>query len=322
MGYHQLTREERYLMARGLSSRKSLRAIARELGRSVSTISRERRRNADSYDGSYNYDKADSYARGRRRRSRQGTQYEPQQVKRVHGLVARRWSPEQISGRLRKKGVLRIATSTIYRWIRRDKTRGGQLWEHTRRLSHRYRKGYRVADSRGRMRGKVPLSQRPAAVNERREFGHWEGDTVMGRDGRHCILTLVERKTRLLKMFKLRARTVEEVNAALSRLLRTKWARRHIKSLTLDNGTEFHGFAELQKKYGVQFYFAQPYHSWERGTNENTNGLIRQYLPKGMCFKNLTQRDCDAIEGELNDRPRKTLDYDTPMEAYAAECCA
>lgn len=320
MGYHQLTREERYLMARGLSSGQSLRAIARALGRSVSTISRERRRNEDTSNASYNYDKADSQARGRRRRSRQGPQYEVHQVQRVQQLLARRWSPEQISGRLGKTVELSIATSTIYRWIRKDKRRGGQLWEHTRRLSHRYRKGYRVRDHRGRMRGKVPISQRPRRVNERREFGHWEGDTVMGRDGRHCVLTLVERKSRRVRIIKLRARQVSEVNAALAKELRK--ARLTIKSVTLDNGTEFHGYKAIEQKFGVKFYFAQPYHSWERGTNENTNGLIRQYLPKGMCFKDLTQRDCDAIEAELNDRPRKTLKFDTPLEAYAAECCA
>lgn len=320
MGYHQLTREERYLMARGLSSGATLRAIARALGRSASTISRERRRNEDTSNASYNYDKADSYARARRRRCRRGPQYEARQVEQVHRLIGRRWSPEQISGRLGKIGVLSIATSTIYRWIRRDKGRGGQLWHHTRRLSHRYRKGYRVQDHRGRMRGKVPISRRPRRVNERREFGHWEGDTVMGRDGRHCVLTLVERKTRRLRIIKLKARKVSEVNAALRRELNK--GKLVIKSLTLDNGTEFHGYQEIQKRFGVKFYFAQPYHSWERGTNENTNGLIRQYLPKGMCFRELTQRQCDAIEGELNDRPRKTLRFETPLEAYAAECCA
>lgn len=320
MGYHQLTREERYLMARGLSSGLSLRAIARALDRSVATISRERRRNADTSDGAYKYDKADSYARGRRRRTRQGTQYQPHEVKHVQRLMAGRWSPEQISGRLRLKGGLRICTSTIYRWIRRDKGRGGQLWLHTRRLSHRYRKGYRVQDHRGRLRDKVPLSRRPARVNERRDFGHWEGDTVMGRDGRHCVLTLVERKTRRVRIIKLKARKVSQVNAALVRELKKR--KLVIKSLTLDNGTEFHGYKDIQQRFALLFYFAEPYHSWERGTNENTNGLIRQYLPKGMCFRELTQRQCDAIEAELNDRPRKVLGFNTPLEAYAAECCA
>jgi IS30 family transposase len=171
------------------------------------------------------------------------------------------------------------------------------------------------------MRGKKPISARPEAANRRQEFGHWEGDTVMGKDGRHCLLTLVDRMTRLTRIIKLPARQASEVNKALSREIRN--GRLQIKTLTLDNGTEFHGFEQLEQELGIEIYFAQPYHSWERGTNENTNGLIRQYLPKGMCFKQVTQRHCDIIEQALNDRPRKVLAYDTPLEAYAErQCCA
>ena len=212
-----------------------------------------------------------------------------------------------------------IATATIYRWIRRDKAGGGSLWCRTRRLSQRYRKGYRVADQRGRVGGKTPISQRPVSVDSRQEFGHWEGDTVMGKDGRHCLLTLVERMTRWTRIVKLPARQAQEVNKALAREIRS--GRLKMKSLTLDNGTEFHGFKQMKDELGIDVYFAQPYHSWERGTNENTNGLIRQYLPKGMCFKEVTQRQCDAIERELNDRPRKVLEFDTPDEAYSQQCC-
>jgi IS30 family transposase len=321
MKYHQLTREERYLMSVELSTGASLRAVAVKLGRHASTICRERRRNADTSTGGYRYDKADSYARARLRRCRRGPQFSHQEVAGVHRLLRARWSAEQISGRLRRHGYLRIATSTIYRWVKKDKQRGGRLWETTRRLSRRYRKGYRVNDHRGRMRGKVPLSARPEAVNTRQEFGHWEGDTVMGCDGRHCVLTLVERKTRLVRIIKLSARQVSEVNKALARELGAR-GKLTIRSVTLDNGTEFHGFAQLHQQFRTAFYFAQPYHSWERGTNENTNGLIRQYLPKGTCFKALTQRDCNVIERELNNRPRKILEFRTPAEAYIEECCA
>ena len=321
MVYRQLTSEERYLMAHELSIGASLRAIAVILTRSPATISRERRRNACTHDGRYRSEKAHSYAKARRRRCRQGEHYEAHEVAGVHALLQRKWSPQQISGRLKLEGRMRISTTTIYRWIKHDKRHGGQLWEQTRRLSQRYRKGYRVKDSRGRMQGKRPLSERPESINERQEVGHYEGDTVMGRDGRHCVLTLVDRKTRLVRIVKLAARKVVEVNRALAR----EFGRRGklgIKSLTLDNGTEFHGFAELQQRFGKDIYFAAPYHSWERGTNENTNGLIRQYLPKGSCFKNLTQSQCDKIERELNDRPRKTLGYRTPAEVHHAECCA
>jgi IS30 family transposase len=158
-------------------------------------------------------------------------------------------------------------------------------------------------------------------VQQRLEFGHWEGDTVMGRDGRHCILTLVERKTLKVRIRKLPARQVSEVNKVLHQELGPK-GDLVIKSLTLDNGTEFHGYAQLEQSHDTKFYFARPYHSWERGTNENTNGLIRQYLPKGMCFKDLTQRQCDEIEEALNNRPRKKLGFATADEAYDEQCCA
>ena len=320
MRYHQLTLSERYLIGRLKSMGESVRAIGRKLGRDAATISREVRRNADTSNGSYTVNKAHSYAVARRRRSRRGTQFEPGEVQLVHELMEHKWSPQQISGRLRAHGVLEVGTSTIYRWIRRDKARGGGLWQRTRRLSRRYRKGYRVPDRRGRLSGKRSIDERPLAVQQREEFGHWEGDTVMGRDGRHCILTLVERMTLKVRIRKLPARQASEVNKVLHQELGPK-GDLVIKSVTLDNGTEFHGYAELERAYGTKFYFARPYHSWERGTNENMNGLIRQYLPKGTCFKDLTDRQCRRIEQALNSRPRKKLGFATPDEAYDQQCC-
>lgn len=319
VGYHQLTTRERYLIVEHKSTGMGIREIGRVLCRSASTISRELKRNADRSDGRYRVEKADSYARARRRRSRQGSHYKPEELAQVHRLMGRKWSPEQVSGRLRKQAGLRIGTSTIYRWLAKDKAQGGRSWLQTRQLAHRYRKGYRVQDLRGRMSGKRPLIERPRPANDRSEVGHIEGDTVMGKDGRHCLLTLVDRMTRKTRILKLPARQAAEVNKALIREVRS--GRLKMKSLTLDNGTEFHGFKELEAKLGIKVYFAQPYHSWERGTNENTNGLIRQYLPKGSCFKDLTQQRCNEIERELNDRPRKILGFSTPNEAHVEACC-
>jgi len=320
MKYVQLTERERYLIVEHKSTGKSLRAIAKLLFRSVATISRELRRNACTSDGRYRVEKAQSYAQARRSRCRRGARFDAASVAEVHRLVQSKWSPEQVSQRLRKVGRLRVGTTTIYRWVAKDKAQGGQSWLQTRQLSKRYRKGYRVADRRGRVSGKRPLSERPPGARDRSEVGHIEGDTVMGKDGRHCLLTLVDRKTRRTRIVKLPARQAWEVNKALIREVRA--GRLQMKSLTLDNGTEFHGFKQLEAKLGIKVYFAQPYHSWERGTNENTNGLIRQYLPKGMCFKEVTQQRCNEIERELNDRPRKVLGFSTPNEAYAEECCA
>ncbi len=319
MGYHHLTTRERYLIVEHKSMGLSNREIGRMLCRDASTIGRELKRNADRSDGRYRVEKADSYARARRWRSRQGTQFKAAEVAQVLALLEEKWSPEQISGRLRKGKGLRVGTGTIYRWLAKDKAQGGASWRQTRQLAHRYRKGYRVADSRGRMRGKRPLSERPGEANDRSEVGHVEGDTVMGKDGRHCLLTLVDRMTRRTRILKLPARQAAEVNKALIREVRS--GRLSLKSLTLDNGTEFHGFKELEEKLGIRVYFAQPYHSWERGTNENTNGLIRQYLPKGSCFKEVTQSHCNQIERSLNNRPRKILGFSTPNEAHAEACC-
>jgi IS30 family transposase len=321
MTYYHLTLEERYLIGKDKSTGMSMRAIGKKIGRSASSISRELRRNADHSTGRYRYDKAHSYARARLRRCRRGPQFNPAELALVHGLLRQLWSPEQISGRMGLYDCLHVSTSTIYRWLELDKRSGGTLWQSTRRLSRRYRRGYRVKDSRGRMGGKVPLALRPLAANLRQEFAHWEGDTVMGSDGRHCLLTLVERKTRFVRIVKLHARQSAVVNAALAQELGSTGSL-IVRSLALDNGTEFHGFAEITANFGTEIYFAQPYHSWERGTNENTNGLIRQYLPKRTCFKSLTQVDCDAIQLALNTRPRKVLGYRTPSEAYIDECCA
>jgi transposase, IS30 family len=164
------------------------------------------------------------------------------------------------------------------------------------------------------MLGKRHISERPREVDLRIEIGHCEGDTVMGSDQRHCILTMVERVSGLVHIRKLQARTKEQACTALARtILEFKGV---IKTITLDNGTEFHGYREVERQLGVKFYFATPYHSWERGTNENTNGLIRQYLPKGMCLKSLTQAQCNWIANELNNRPRERLGFRTPAEVF------
>ena len=243
MGYHQLTTRERYLIVEHKSMGLSIRQIGEYLCRSASTISRELRRNACKSDGRYRVEKADSYARARRWRSRQGSQFKAGEVAAVHKLLGRKWSPEQISGRLGKRREMRIGTSTIYRWLAQDKSSGGMSWLQTRQLSRRYRKGYRVRDLRGRMSGKRPLSERPRQAEDRSEVGHIEGDTVMGKDGRQCLLTLVDRMTRRTRILKLPARQAAEVNKALIREVRA--GRLKMKSLTLDNGTEFHGFKEL-----------------------------------------------------------------------------
>jgi IS30 family transposase len=181
-------------------------------------------------------------------------------------------------------------------------------------MSNQRRKRYRGPDSRGVLPGKRHISERPGEVELRQRIGHWEGDTVMGSDLRHCVLTLVERKTGFAIIKKLKARNKEEVTLAATKAIRSHC--RQFKTLTLDNGTEFHDYAVLEERFPVKVYFATPYHSWERGSNENFNGLLRQYLPRGMCMRSITQAQCDHIADDLNYRPRKRLQFRTPADLY------
>jgi len=312
--YHQLTQEERYRITAHRMAGCSQAEIARLLQRHPSTISRELRRNATRHDGDYRAEKAHSYATARRRRCRRGAQFSAQEMARVAQLLRQRWSPEQIAGTLSMTGEMAISYETIYRRIRWDKQAGGSLWRHTRIMSNQRRKRYRGQDSRGVLRGKRHISERPAEVELRQKIGHWEGDTVMGSDARHCVLTLVERKTGFAILKKLKARNKEEVTKAALEAIRAHCAK--FKTITLDNGTEFHDYAKLEEQFPVKVYFATPYHSWERGSNENFNGLLRQYLPKGSCMRSVTQAQCDRISEDLNSRPRKRHGFKTPASLY------
>lgn len=314
MTYHQLTQEERYCITAQLLCGHSPADIARSLGRHPSTVSRELRRNATHHDGKYRAEKAHSYAVARRRRCRRRAHFSATDMAKVAQLLRRKWSAEQVAGVLRRQGTLRISHETIYRHIRWDKRIGGDLWRHTRIMSKFGRKRYRSVDSRGVLPGKRSIAERPPEVELRQRIGHWEGDTVIGSDLRHCVLTLVERKTGFAILKKLTARNARAVSRAATRAIRRH--RRNFKTLTLDNGTEFHDYAVLEQRFPVKVYFADPYQSWQRASNENLNGLVRQYLPKGLCMRNVTQAQCDQIADDLNHRPRKRFAFDTPAQLY------
>lgn len=312
--YHQLTREERYSITGLQRVGFSQAEIARQMGRSPSTISRELRRNSTTHDGRYRAEKAHKYASARRRRARRRSWFSPAQWQRVESLLRQKWSPEQISGSLRVSEEWSISHEAIYRHILRDKKAGGSLFKCMRIMPKLRRKRYNSKDSRGVLAGKRHISERSEAIEQRLQIGHWEGDTVIGQDKHHCILTLLERKTGYAVIKKLSARTTEQVTRAASQALIEQAGRFH--TLTLDNGTEFHDYKTLEARFPLTCYFATPYHSWERGANENLNGLIRQYLPKGICMSKLTQADCDWIANELNNRPRKRHQFKTPKEIY------
>lgn len=310
MRYHQLTSGERYMLSALRKQGFSQAAIARALHRHPSTISRELRRNCLK-SGWYRPSKAIQQANGRRVRTRRHWQFTSENFDRVVALLEEKWSPEQISGWLSDQKELHISHETIYRYIWEDKRSGGALYRHLRTATKQRRKRQNTYDSRGRLAGKRHISERPLGAEHRSRFGHWEIDTVMGR-GPHCIVTLVERSTGFVAIGKLKDRTMGVTARRTINLIKTLGLP--FRSITSDNGTEFHSYKSVEAATGTKYFFANPYHSWERGTNENTNGLIRQYLPKGQSMAHLTQRRCNEIAEKLNNRPRKRYGYRTPEE--------
>lgn len=314
MNYQHLSQEERYTITALLKTGLSQAAAARQIGRHRSTICRELTRNLRPTTGYYTPVVAHSQAIARRKRTRRGTNFTQAQWRIVLDLIKDDYSPEQVSYIVKTYFGFSMSHETIYLYLLYDKKKGGTLYQHLRIVPKRRRKRYNSHDSRGRLQGKRMIEDRPLEIEYRTSIGHWEGDTVIGSDRHHCIVTLVERKTGFLIIKKIKARTVEEVNKACIEAIREH--EKNFRTITFDNGTEFHGYKKLEELYPVTCYFANPYHSWERGTNENTNGLIRQYIPKKSCMKSVSQADCDRIAYKLNTRPRKRLGFKTPYEVY------
>jgi transposase, IS30 family len=318
MTYTQITLAERYAIWALRKQGYTPAAIARELQRHRSTITREIRRNIWRENRvSYFPLKAQSYTNQRRRRSRRGTHFSAEEWAFVEELLREDWSPEQIVGWCARFAILAISHETIYRRIWKDKKTGGTLWTHLRIVTKNLRKRYGTYDSRGRLAGKRHISTRPAGAEHRSRLGHWEGDTVLGNTQHGaCVVTMVERKSGFVAIGLLKKRSAQFVNPRLRQLIEAQ--PRPVRTLTLDNGTEFHSYKKLEAVVDTRCYFATPHHSWERGSNENANGLFRQYAPKRTSMEHLTQRDCQRIADKLNRRPRKRLGFRTPEEVYAA----
>ena len=287
--------------------------IAHDLRRHRSTIDREVARNCSEYDGAYRADPAGEKTRGRRSRSRRNRRYGPEHFAPIERMLREDLSPEQIVGRLGLEGLRSMSHETIYLHIWADKARGGTLWRHLRGARKLRRKRYGRNDSRGRLAGKRMIAQRPAIVERRTRLGDWEIDTVHG-GGKAATVTVVERKSGLVRIGKLSRVGARETLRRTAYILRNE--PHPIRTITADNGTEFHMYAALEQRLCTKIYFATPHHAWERGTNENTNGLLRQYLPKGSDLSALTQRQCTALAAKLNHRPRLRLGFRTPNEVY------
>ncbi len=314
MPYSQLTLPERYTISRLRITGHSVARMAQILGRHRSTIHREIKRNSVVQLGRWTYSpsKAQKKRNRRLRWTRRGRQHAEWQYLRVEDLLKRQWSPQQVAGTLKKEGEFAISFQTIYRHVRRDWRAGGQLYRQLRRHYKRRKRHYGL-ERRGRLQGKRMIDERPAQVESRQQPGHWEIDTVKGAGWeKPCIVTIVERASGYVLIGKLPDATTKSTNRRTIALIRNSGLP--CLTITSDNGTEFHNYAEIEAATGAVVYFARPHHPWERGTNENTNGLIRQYSPKGKSMVGLTQKQCDAIANKLNTRPRKRYGYDTPKQ--------
>lgn len=308
--FRQLTIEERYQIQIYNAQGFSQRAIARTLNRAASTISRELARNVDLIGGEYRAELAQVHTNKRRREADKFRITDERIIKIVEwALTEHQWSPEQIVGYLRQQGYKLVSAEWIYQYVLKDKAKGGGLHKHLRHKVGKYRRRYGKQDKRGRIVGRIGIDKRPAIVEKRARFGDWESDTIQGK-GLASLVTVVERKTGLTRIRKVARATAELTAKAMIEALSCFV----VKTNTSDNGKEFAHHHKVSKALNCQFYFAHPYHSWERGTNENTNGLIRQYFPKGTAFEKVTDEEIQRVEDKLNTRPRKRLGFKSPYE--------
>lgn len=311
----KLTPEERDYIALWIGQKVALREIARRLGRNPSTISRELERNGHATAG---YVAIHAQRMAEERKAAAGERHplkDPETYAHVHDKLRQGWSPEEICGRLEEeRGERVLCPETIYQFIYAPENTQKALWEYLPRkhLKRRKKGGRRV--HRSHIPDRVSIRERPEAVNARQEFGHWEGDTIEGKGHRDGLRTEVERVSRLLAARKVARIASAEAVAAQGAIFGSLPAHAR-RSTTLDNGREHHQHTEL-KGLGMQTYFCDPYSSWQRGTNEYHNGLLRRYFPKGTDLSAVTDEELQDIVEELNNRPRKCLRWKTPREVF------
>ena len=315
MGKH-LTFEQRAKLAVLVANGLTQAAIAAQIGSSQSVVSRELSRNR----GGRVYTCVQAHEAAMRRRT--AASLAPRKLD--DGLIAtiedkllrQEWSPQQISCWLAKNGAARVSHERIYQLIWADKHAGGTLFRQLRRSGKKYNKRAGKIAGRGMIPGRIDIDQRPAIVELRSRIGDWEVDTIVGAAHKGAILSIVERRSRYTLLHKLADTTAARTGRALVAKLRPHRARVH--TITADNGKEFAGHQRVARQLDAGFYSAKPYHAWERGLNENTNGLVRQYFPKGTSFAHLSHAAVAKVQNKLNSRPRKILGYKTPNEVFFA----
>lgn len=294
--------------------------IANEIGVHKSTISRELKRNLTFVRtalGSWQYkpNYAQSNADQRHKEKAKKIKFTKEVALFIKDKILEDWSPEQISGYAKRHDFFSISHERIYQFILEDKQKNGDLYKHLRHQHKKYRKRYGSPARQGPIKNRRFIDERPAVVNEKKRLGDWEIDTIIGKAQQKAIVTLVERVSKKTLIGQVGSKKAHFVSEQTIRLL--KEVNFPVFSITADNGGEFSQHEYIAASLGTEIYFAHPYHSWERGLNENTNGLIRQYIPKSKDFSEITNEEIIKIQERLNDRPRKSLDFATPNEVFA-----
>ena len=312
MNYKQLTENERYQIYTMKKPGYSQKDIANFLDRDPSTISRELVRNQGLR--GYRPAQAQRLSETRRRESHKAIKVTEEVISWIESLMRQELSPQQVADYLQRHRGLSLHHETIYQLVYADKAMGGDLYTHLRVASKPYRKRYGQYERRGKIRNRVGIDERPEIVEHRNRIGDWEGDTIMGKGRKSALLTLVERKTLYTVIVRLTGKRADLLaKAAVSHMRHIK---KQVKTITFDNGLEFSEHETIAKGLDAAIYFAHPYASWERGINENTNGLIRQYFPKGTDFNQVTDEQVKHVMDRLNNRPRKTRGCQSPNELF------
>ena len=310
--YTQLTLEQRYQIYAFYKAGFSKSDIASEIGVHKSTISREMKRNQGQK--GYRPKQAHFLAVLRTKKAKKFVKMTPEIIRLIEGFLKQDFSPEQISGYLARKHHIHISHETIYQYVFADKARGGHLYRHLRRGHKKYRKRYGSYDRRGKIQDRISIDERPSIVNTKKRIGDWEIDTIIGKMHKGVVLSIVERKSKFTLIKKIPNKQADLVANASVDLL-SPYAEK-VLTITADNGQEFAHHKDIKEQLKADFYFAHPYHAWERGLSENTNGLIRQYFPKGMNFHKITDKQVEMVIDRLNNRPRKSLGFKTPNEVF------
>ena len=312
----QLTLEERYKISALIKIGISKKEIADQLGRDRSTLYRELNRNADGRSGNYCADLAQRKATQRHKEKTKREVLDTDMKNFVTDGLNNHLSPEQIKGRADVERLPCVSHERIYQFVWEDKKKGGKLYLNLRTRGKKYQKRGAKQAGRGCIPNRRDIEERPKVVDQKNRIGDLEIDLVMGKDHKGALLTINDRATGMLRMGAIKTKSAKEVQIKTEQLLED-WSP-FIKTITSDNGKEFANHQDIAVKLEIDFYFAKPYHSWQRGANENLNGLVRQYFPKGSSFENLTQTAVKEAENILNNRPRKRFGFRTPNEVYAS----